>query len=89
MAGNWDYTFVRRPRGWVPIARRTDATGSEQKADGRRRIDTAHVVVAVVVTAVALVGTVVVLGNAQPSREPVDVAAVTSSGPAPKERPPG
>jgi competence protein ComEA len=52
-----------------------------------RRIDTAHVVVAVVVTAVALVGTVVVLGNAQPSREPVDVAAVTSSGPAPTNAP--
>lgn len=42
---------------------------------------------AVLVTAVALVGTLVVLGNAQPSREPVDVAAATSSGSPPPNAP--
>ncbi len=77
----------QRPTGWVPAARRTDPESGDSTPNRVRRIDTAHVVVAVVVTAVALVGTVVVLGNAQPSREPVDVAAVTVSDPAPTTTP--
>mgnify|MGYP001815321343 FL=1 len=71
----------KRSTGWVP-ARRTATSDGEQKPDAGRRIDTAHVLVAVVVTAAALVGTLVVLSNAQPSREPVQAAAVASSDPS-------
>jgi competence protein ComEA len=64
----------------VPAVRRTEAADSEQQpTEARRRIDTAHVLVAVVVTAAALVGTLVVLGNAQPSTEPVESTALASS----------
>jgi len=76
---------AKRPTGWVPSAARADSTDGEQQTTPRRRIDTAHVVVAVVVTAAALVGTLVVLGNAQPSREPVAAAARASSDPTPTQ----
>ncbi len=78
-------SFRSRRPGWVPSgsqrgprsspASPDDADASETPTRQSPRLDRAHVVVAALVTAVALLGTFVVLGNAQPVEQVVPVAA--------------
>jgi len=80
---------VSAPDGLPSAGRARAADGGPVTTDRPRppRLERAHVAVAAVVTAVALLGTVVVLGNAQPAeqvvpigREGVDVAGAPPTG---------